>query len=206
MSLVIDSLDYQHRNTPILSDIDLRIEPGEIVATIGPSGVGKTTLFRVIALFDKPTAGRVLFDDIDPWTGNERRRLMIRRRISMVFQQASRFDASIGRNVTYGMRVRQPGLTDFDRLWIPSSVERISHSLQPTRSNWWTWRINPIDRSVNYQEGKRNVSRLHVPSQWIQTCYSSTNRRQISILEIPLRSGHRRNHRHTRYASSETCC
>lgn len=108
MSLSIDSLEYRHSDTIILSGIDLHIKPGEVVATIGPSGTGKTTLLRLIALFERPTAGQLLIDDVDPWSVSERRRLTIRRRISMVFQQSSLFDASIGRNVTYGIRVRRP--------------------------------------------------------------------------------------------------
>jgi len=44
----------------VLEDIDLRIAPGERVAVIGPSGAGKTTLFRLIAGLVKPAAGRAL--------------------------------------------------------------------------------------------------------------------------------------------------
>jgi len=46
-----------------LSEVDLRIQPGEFISVIGPSGCGKTTLMNIIAGFLRPSAGRVLIDD-----------------------------------------------------------------------------------------------------------------------------------------------
>jgi tungstate transport system ATP-binding protein len=79
-----------------------------VVAVIGPSGVGKTTVLRILALFLEPSAGTVTLDGRDVWTPDEDARLALRRRIGMVFQEASLFDASVERNVEYGLRVRQP--------------------------------------------------------------------------------------------------
>ncbi len=53
------------RTITVLSDIDLLIRARSTVAIIGPSGSGKTTLLGLCAGLDRPTAGRVLFNDID---------------------------------------------------------------------------------------------------------------------------------------------
>ncbi|AUV81962.1 phosphate ABC transporter ATP-binding protein [Salinigranum rubrum] len=103
---------------PVLRDVSLSVEPGEVVAVIGPSGVGKTTLLRVFALFLRPSEGTVELDGEDVWAADESRRLALRRRIGMVFQEASLFDATVARNVEYGLRVRQSwGERLSDQLW-----------------------------------------------------------------------------------------
>ena len=64
-ALVIESLTktYAEGSVAVLKDINLRIDPGEIVSIVGPSGVGKTTLLRCLAGIMPPTSGRVLFGD-----------------------------------------------------------------------------------------------------------------------------------------------
>jgi len=92
---------------PVVEDVSMSVEPGEVLAIIGPSGVGKTTLLRILALFVRPTAGRVDVDGDSAWDVDEDRRLALRRKSGMVFQEASLFDATVARNVEYGLRVRR---------------------------------------------------------------------------------------------------
>jgi phosphonate transport system ATP-binding protein len=70
-----------------LDGIDLGIRLGEQVAFIGPSGAGKTTLFRLLNLTLPPTSGRVFFDGVDTRTLWGRKLRETRRRIGTIYQQ-----------------------------------------------------------------------------------------------------------------------
>ena len=104
----LSNVTHAFGDETVIEDLSLAIDPGEVVAIIGPSGVGKTTVLRILALFLEPSGGTVSLDGRDVWTLDEDTRLDLRRRIGMVFQEASLFDATVERNVEYGLRVRQP--------------------------------------------------------------------------------------------------
>lgn len=63
----ISRLKFQyHADTPLIfNDLSLKIRPGEFVAFVGPSGTGKSTLFRLLLGFEQPTSGMVLYDGVD---------------------------------------------------------------------------------------------------------------------------------------------
>jgi len=104
----LDDVSHAYDGETVLEDVSLSVEPGEVVVIIGPSGVGKTTLLWILSLSVRPTGGRVELDGRPVWSVDEDERLALRRQIGMVFQEASLFDASVARNVEYGLRVRQP--------------------------------------------------------------------------------------------------
>jgi tungstate transport system ATP-binding protein len=95
----------------VLKDISLDIGRGEVFAMIGPSGSGKTTLLRLVDLLERPTSGNIYFDGLDT-TASEKKRLEIRRRMAMVPQKPTVFNASVYDNVAYGLRVRGQRGTD----------------------------------------------------------------------------------------------
>jgi polar amino acid transport system ATP-binding protein len=84
----------------VLKNIDLDIEPGQVVCVIGPSGSGKSTLLRCVNLLETPTAGRV-FIGSDEMTDPDVDLDRVRRRVGMVFQSFNLFPhLSVLKNLT----------------------------------------------------------------------------------------------------------
>lgn len=100
-------ISHRFGDEAVFSDLSLEVETGEVLAVIGPSGVGKTTLLRMLSLTLEPQEGTISFEGRDVWELEETERLALRRHIGMVFQEASLFDATVARNVEYGLRIRR---------------------------------------------------------------------------------------------------
>ena len=82
-----------------LRDITLAVEPGKMVAIVGPSGAGKTTIANMIPRFYDPTSGRILVDDQDIRTVTVN---SLRRQIGIVPQETVLFNGTIYENILYG--------------------------------------------------------------------------------------------------------
>ncbi len=93
--------------TKVLDDISFLVSKGEIFVIIGPSGVGKTTLLRLIDLLDTPSTGSLLINGVDTAHLSEKERLQIRRKQGMVFQSTLLFNDSVYANVAYGLKIRE---------------------------------------------------------------------------------------------------
>jgi len=75
------------KRVDVLKGIDLLIPRGETVAIVGASGVGKTTLLHVLGTLDQPTSGKVLYENQDVFTLDERALALFRnRQVGFVFQ------------------------------------------------------------------------------------------------------------------------
>ena len=86
---------------PVLKNISLDIRAGQMVALVGPTGVGKTTIISLIARFYCPVSGRVLLDGVDTSTITL---ASLRDNISIVLQDVFLFNGSIAENIAYGMK------------------------------------------------------------------------------------------------------
>ena len=83
----------------ILEDVDFEAKPGEVIALVGESGVGKTTLIDLISFYYRPTKGKVLIDGID----NRKLDLkFLRSRIAVVPQDITLFNDTVINNIKYG--------------------------------------------------------------------------------------------------------
>ncbi|MFD0441236.1 ABC transporter ATP-binding protein [Streptomyces chartreusis] len=97
------------RGGEVLSDVDLTVRPGERLAVVGPSGAGKTTLSRLLAGVDAPTAGSVTVGGVPVVAlGPEQ----LRRQVVLVTQEHHVFLGTVRDN----LRIAEPSATDED-LW-----------------------------------------------------------------------------------------
>ncbi|WP_376986078.1 amino acid ABC transporter ATP-binding protein [Bosea sp. R86505] len=99
--LVIDRLSANYGTAPVLQDVSLSVERGEIVSIIGPSGSGKSTLLRVLTGLLKPHAGVVHVAGAQVDYGSAAALKKVRDRFAVVFQQYNLFQNMTAlRNVT----------------------------------------------------------------------------------------------------------
>ena len=91
------SFAYDEAN-PVLTDISFHCEPGKMLALVGPTGVGKTTLTQLISRFYEPTGGRILVDGQDL---GELTIESLRKNISPVLQDTFLFNGTIAENIGY---------------------------------------------------------------------------------------------------------
>lgn len=97
----VKGLSHSFGNTEVLKNISLFVGEGEIMAVMGSSGGGKTTLLRCISGLIKPSQGSVVVDGVNVQDEPEDARM----KMGMVFQSAALFDyLTVGQNVLFGVR------------------------------------------------------------------------------------------------------
>ena len=98
--LAFDHVTFRYRDdVPVLENISFTARPGQMVALVGPTGVGKTSIVSLIPRFYDPVEGRVLLD------GQDLRGLTLaslRAQVSMVLQDVFLFNGTIAENIAYG--------------------------------------------------------------------------------------------------------
>jgi len=104
--IIFDRVNFAYGDEPVLRDFSLRINPGEVVALVGPSGGGKSTVIGLINRFYDPQQGRILLDgqDIRSLTQDS-----LKRNIALVDQETFLFNDTIRNNIRYGRPVADEG-------------------------------------------------------------------------------------------------
>jgi subfamily B ATP-binding cassette protein MsbA len=98
--IVFDHVGFEYEDgVPLLQDVNLRIAQGEVVAIVGSSGAGKTTLANLIPRFFDVARGRILFDDHDV---RDVKLSSLRGQIALVTQETILFNDTVFNNICYG--------------------------------------------------------------------------------------------------------
>jgi ATP-binding cassette, subfamily B, bacterial len=98
--VVFEDVEFAYgEGTPVLRDIELEVQPGELVAIVGPTGAGKSTLVSLIPRFYDPQCGRILIDRIDIRDVQLR---SLRAQVAIVPQEPMLFEGTIFENIAYG--------------------------------------------------------------------------------------------------------
>ena len=109
--LELNGVQKRFGDVAAVLDFNLGAERGEFVSFLGPSGCGKTTTLRMIAGFERPTAGTIAIDgkDITNRSPNQRN-------VGMVFQSYALFpNMTVAGNIGFGLRIRKRPQADIDR-------------------------------------------------------------------------------------------
>jgi len=108
----LENLVYQVRDHKVLEGVSLEIQPGEILAVMGRSGSGKTTILRLIMGLIRPASGQIWIDGQEITALKEAELLEVRAGMGLVFQNAALFDSlTVAENVAFGL-VEQGGVDE----------------------------------------------------------------------------------------------
>jgi len=101
----IQNITFKRNEHVIYDDISLSIPKGKVTAIMGPSGIGKTTLLRLIGGQLKPESGKILFDQQDIPRLSRRALYKMRERMSMLFQSGALFtEMNVYDNIAFPIR------------------------------------------------------------------------------------------------------
>ena len=129
---------------PVLQHLDLLVHPGEVIALVGSSGAGKTTLVNLLMRFFDPVDGQVLIDGVDIRTVTLD---SLRRQIGIVPQDITLFSGNIAQNIAYGEI--EP---DFDRIAAAAQLANAHDFITQFSQGYHTW---VGERGVNLSGGQR---------------------------------------------------
>ncbi len=120
--LSVKNLDHSFGTHKVLDDINLGVAEGEILAVMGSSGGGKTTLLKCISGLIRPTKGEIIVDGINAVTHPEE----ARRKMGLVFQYAALFDyLDVANNILFGVRRTRKFKKDEEAEFVKSRLKNV---------------------------------------------------------------------------------
>ncbi len=97
--LVFEQVGFDYGDGPVLDDVGFEVRPGQVVALVGPSGAGKTTMANLVPRFYDPSVGRILLEGRDL---RDFDLASLRQRVALVTQETFLFNDSVGANIAFG--------------------------------------------------------------------------------------------------------
>ncbi len=97
--LSFEDVGFDYGDGPVVRGMSFEVAPGQVVALVGPSGAGKTTLANLVPRFHDPTQGRILLNGVPlpAWS-----LASLRRNVALVTQESFLFNDSVGANIAFG--------------------------------------------------------------------------------------------------------
>ena len=130
----------------LLTDVNCKIDSGQMVAIVGPTGAGKTTIVNLIMRFYELNSGSITIDGIDTKTVS---RSDLRQKVGMVLQDTWLFGGTIKANLKYG----NPNISDEEMINICKSVH--AHHFITTLENGYDTIIN--ENGTNISQGQKQL-------------------------------------------------
>jgi ATP-binding cassette subfamily B protein len=128
---------YYKQDKQVLKNVNLLVKPGQVIALVGASGAGKTTLVKLISRFYDPQKGKISIDDI----------VSLRRQIGIVPQENILFSGTIAQNIAYGQ-----DQLDFKAIEKASQIANAHSFIMQFPQGYHTW---VGERGVNLSGGQK---------------------------------------------------
>lgn len=116
-----------NKDTPVIRDFSIKVEPGTNVAIVGPTGAGKTTIINLLMRFYDPTSGYITIDGVPT---REMKRADVRKMFGMVLQDTWLFSGTVEDNLRYGNQ--SATFEDIVRAAKSSNVHHVIEALPKT--------------------------------------------------------------------------